>query len=121
MAMRMIDAGSEVVGLLPVHVKSWWPLLEDIYYSPAVAALTRNLIDLYIAHEEFQCLSVDATLRVCLRLMGQASYRSSRADRAQAAFNDEASKRRILTARGRSRTAADLSVVGAWTRLHVQS
>ena len=51
---------------------------------------------------EMESLSVDTTLRCCLRILGQASYRASAASRAQAAFDDSASKRRALTVRGRT-------------------
>ena len=51
---------------------------------------------------EFLSLSVDATLRCCMPLMGQASYRAPAAVRNQAASPDDESWRRVLTVRGRT-------------------
>ena len=55
-----------------------------------------------IKHEEFESLSIDAACQVCLRLGGQASYRAPADVRAQAAFDDAYSYRRLLTVRGRT-------------------
>ena len=60
---------------------------------------------------EFLCISVDATLRCCMPVMGQASYRAPAEVRRQAAFTDEDSWRRVLTVRGR--TGAELSINSA--------
>ncbi len=54
-------------------------------------------------------MSMDATLRCCVPILGQASYRASPATRAAACFNDAESKRRVLTVRGRTS-----AVVGLW-------
>ena len=47
-------------------------------------------------------LSVDATLKVCMTVQGQASYRASAAVRNAACFDDGSSLRRVLTVRGRT-------------------
>jgi hypothetical protein len=52
--------------------------------------------------QEFLCISVDATLRCCNPLMGQASYRAPRGVRQDMPFPDEQSVRRVLTVRGRT-------------------
>eukprot|EP00969_Alexandrium_andersonii_P059566 2622836-Alexandrium_andersonii.AAC.1 len=52
--------------------------------------------------EEFESISIDATLRVCFSIQGKASYRASRQERNQAAFGDADSFRRVLTIRGRA-------------------
>ena len=93
-------AGSELAGMLPSHVKSWWPLIEDVFNGTAVRDIDARLADDLVSHHEYQSISIDATLRVCLRLMGQASYRASAHDRSQAAFDDMQSRRRLLTVRG---------------------
>ena len=63
--------------------------------------------------QEFLCISVDATLRCCMTLMGQASYRAPPDVRRAAAFSDEESWRRVLNVRGR--TGYDLSYHIPWT------
>ena len=54
------------------------------------------------ADQEFMSLSVDATLKVCMTVQGQASYRASAAVRNAACFDDGSSLRRVLTVRGRT-------------------
>ena len=55
-----------------------------------------------VRHEEFKCISVDATLRCCLPVMGQGYHRASASARSDAAFGDAASLRKVLTVRGRT-------------------
>ena len=107
--MRSTESGSKLGNLYPTAVRHWWPLVEDVFTSPQVCALQRKLQDELIDHDELECISIDATLRCCLRIVGQASYRASAATRAQAAFDDQHAKRRVLTMRGRTS-----ATIGMW-------
>ena len=49
-----------------------------------------------VQHEEFECVSIDATMRCCLSLLGQARPRASSTERAQAAFDELSSIRRVF-------------------------
>lgn len=40
-------------------------------------------------------ISIDATFKVCLKIMGQASYRASKAERDAAPFPDDDALRRV--------------------------
>ena len=60
-------------------------------------------------HSEFSHLSMDATVRVAMRLKGQANYRASKATRQKCLFPDGEAKRAVLTLRGRTG-----AVVGMW-------
>lgn len=53
-------------------------------------------------NQEFLCLSIDATLKVCMNVQGQANYRASAQVRNAACFDDQNSSRRVLTIRGRT-------------------
>ena len=99
---RAKENGNSLCGLFPRHTRSWWPILEDIFQSPAALALRRSCAERYVAGEEYESISLDATLKVCLAIKGQAHYRCSQAERQQAAFGDSESLRRVLTARGRT-------------------
>ncbi len=81
--LRSAESGNEMGGLFPTNGHYWWPLIEDVFRSPTVLALKRSVIDEAVASEECESLSVDATLRCCLSIMGQASYRAPAATRAQ--------------------------------------
>jgi len=67
-----------------------------------VQAVSQAQMASMIEHEEFESLSIDATCQVCLRLDRQASYRAPASVRAEAAFDDASSYRRLLTVRGRT-------------------
>ena len=76
--------------------------MEDIFNSPAVASVRRKIRDAMFERGEWTTLSLDATCKVCFRLQGQAHYRAPIEVRALAAFPDDASKRKVLTVRGRT-------------------
>ena len=97
-----LQIGNPLVYLYPTHCKDWWPIVEDVFTSPGIAARRVLLEDEMLQHTEFQSISIDATLRICLRLQGQASYRAPATIRAQAPFDDEHSFRKLFTVRGRT-------------------
>ncbi len=83
--------------------------VEDVFNSEAVRRLANSLKNEAVAHGELECISMDATLRCCMPILGQASYRASAATRAAACVDDSESKRRVLTVRGRTS-----AVFGLW-------
>ena len=95
MAQKLAAGGCLLVSLLPKHVKDWWPIIEDIFCSQRIKAVREALVMEALRHEEFVALSVDATMRCCLSVLGQAHPRACRSDRLQAAFDDASSKRRV--------------------------
>ena len=83
--------------------------MEDIFHSTQVRLLKQE-ITLSLEHDqEYTSLSIDATLKVCMVVLGQASYRAPASVRNAACFNDAESLRRVLTIRGR--TGAVLGIV----------
>mgnify|MGYP001824913686 CR=1 FL=1 len=76
-------------------LQDWWPIVEDIFSSPVLGRLETALMAELVQHDEFRCISIDATLRCCLSLLGQARPRATPVEKAQAAFNDQASLRRV--------------------------
>ncbi|CAE7209382.1 unnamed protein product, partial [Symbiodinium microadriaticum] len=79
----------EINSLLPRHVNHWWPLVEDLFLSPRITSLEQELKAELVLHEEFEFVSMDATLRCCLPVMGQAHPRASREEK-------------VVTCRGRT-------------------
>ena len=79
----------EINSLLPRHVNHWWPLVEDIFMSPRIKSLEQELKAELVHHEEFEVVSIDAMLRCCLPIMGQAHPRASREEKMRAAFHGE--------------------------------
>ena len=53
-------------------------------------------------HEEFVHLSIDATIRVAMRIKGQANYREPKATRERYVVKDGEARRRVMTVRGRT-------------------
>ena len=108
-AMSLGVAGSELLSLLPTDVRHWWPMIEDIFNSPAVQKLNSEIIEAFCVSNEFGVISLDATIKCCMGIMGQESYRASKQRRNAAPFDDETALRRVLTVRGR--TGAVLAMI----------
>ncbi len=94
--------GNLAANMLPVNVRGWMALLEDVMASPMVKSLFDELVDQCLTHDEFRHVSSDATLRCAMSIRGQASYRASKATRADAPIDDTRALRRVLTIRGRT-------------------
>ncbi|CAE7650574.1 unnamed protein product [Symbiodinium sp. CCMP2592] len=100
--LRAHEAGNQLSSLYPTHTRHWWPLLEDVAYSAAVQTKMNEMLDVLLENKEWLYVSVDATLKTCLKLKGQESYRAPKAARNAAPFPDATAWRRLLTARGRT-------------------
>jgi hypothetical protein len=61
-----------------------------------------QMLTVLAGNQEWMYLSVDATVKTCLKLCGQESYRSSKKARNAAPFGDDVALRRLLTVRGRT-------------------
>ena len=59
-------------------------------------AMNKVLMD----QDEWHYISMDATRKICMKLMGQASYRSPKSVRNEAPFGDDVAWRRLLTIEG---------------------
>eukprot|EP00435_Cladocopium_sp_Y103_P008302 s3962_g2.t1 len=103
------EQGNPLANLYPTHTRHWWPIVEDVFMSSAVQSLRSNLLLTLERNEEYACVSADATLKVCMALKGQASYREKADVRNSACFGDAEALRRLLTVRGR--TGAVLGLV----------
>ncbi|CAE7238208.1 unnamed protein product [Symbiodinium sp. KB8] len=123
--LRAQDAGNVLSSLYPTHARFWWPVLEDITYSPAVQDKLRGMLATLEQADEWLYISVDATLKTCLKLKGQESYRASKRVRNEAPFPDASAWRRLLTVRGRTgavlllepiRTEKSEDIVGSFER-----
>ena len=75
--LRGHEVGNPSVGLYPSHCKDWWPIIEDVFSSPPIVDLTSALLHDMIEREEFESISIHATLRICLTLHGQVSWSTS--------------------------------------------
>ena len=96
------ESFNEMSTLLPAHARHRHPLLEDLSNS---LAFNYQLARMYAELEdqvEWLYLSLDATLKVCMKLKGQESHRATEALRSAAPFGDDTAWRRLLTVRGRS-------------------
>ena len=96
------EADNKLSSLLPNHARYWLPLLEDVLQLPAFQKQARALRTAMEDGNEWKYVSTDAILKVCLKLLGQASYRAFRQERESAPLGDEYAFRRLLTVRGRS-------------------
>ena len=77
-------------------------MLEDITNSPAYKKKMDMMTASLEQNDEWRYISMDATFKVCLKILGQESYRASANVRNDAPFPDDVAWRRLLTIRGRS-------------------
>ena len=107
-----MEAGNPLSNLYPSHTRHWWPLVEDILRAEEVEGLRQRIFNTLERDGEFEALSIDGTLKLCMTLQGQATYRASAQIRNSACFGDEAALRRILTIRGRTSAVLAMQAVG---------
>ncbi len=93
------EGGNALSCLYPNKVSCWWPVVEDIFMSEPVRSLKDELMMKLVEATEFEYLSVDATMRCCLSVMGQIHPRNTSA---RSAFAGDDCMRRVLTVRGRT-------------------
>lgn len=96
---RALEAGNQMAGLYPKKLHSWWPLIEDVFFSDAAKDLVTSLLQELVRHQEYESLSIDATMRACLSITGQTHPRKGPAENA---FAREDCLRRLITIVGRT-------------------
>ncbi|CAE7251936.1 unnamed protein product [Symbiodinium microadriaticum] len=103
---------ADSASFLPRHPNHWWPLIEDVFKSHKVCDLAKQLLDETMRHQAFQVISLDATLRCCLPVLGQAHPRARKEDKEQAVFTGDNALTRVLTCRGRTNAVLALQALG---------
>ena len=98
----MMQRGSELASLLPTDVRHWWPIVEDIFGSPRLAEIMNRMTSFFTQSREYEYISIDATIKCCVSVLGQESWRANVVVRNQAPFDDMSAYRRVLTVRGRT-------------------
>lgn len=109
--LEAVRRGSVLANLLPSHTSRWWPLVEDVFHSQQSCLLRTSILKECTEHQEFTTLSIDGTFKICLSLLGQVPFNAPKKRRAEAAFRDEDSIRRVITVRGK--TGAVVAMFGA--------
>ena len=100
--MAALEAGCQTSTLLPSRVPHWMPMLEDIASSTAFQGKMERMQGALLRNDEWHYISMDATLKLCMKIMGQAPYRAPQKARDEAPFGDAVAWRRLLTIRGRT-------------------
>ena len=104
--------GGQLSSLLPRATNGFWAnVLEDLVQSPPFYEYQASLLNQCAEHEEFRYLSVDATFKINLKIIGQANFHSSQSARENAAIPESSAAYRTLTCRGRTGAAVLLEVV----------
>jgi hypothetical protein len=73
-----LQAGNPLWHLIPRHSVTWAPILEDMLACPWVRGKEESLLTECGEHSEFTHMSMDCTLRIALRINGQAMGPSGR-------------------------------------------
>ena len=107
-----LSRGCLVVFLLPRKATTvYLKIMEDIMNSPIVTSWHQKLLRECLDHKEFIHISMDATVRMAMRLKGQGNYRESKEVRDSYLVGDEDAKRRILIIRGRTGAVLTMSLI----------
>ena len=99
---QAIDQGSRMTTMFPTNSRHWHPVMEDVAFSDAFELKLSEMTSCLEGNDEWHYISMDATMKICLKVMGQESYRAPKDRREAAPFPDEIAFRRVLTVRGRS-------------------
>lgn len=116
---KAMGCGNELTSLYPTHVSCWWPIIEDIFTSPAVVKLTERILAKYVETEELEYLSMDSTLKCTMPLLGQSHPLAPVGIRLLDAFQGEAAIKRVLTVRGRTGAVAGMFPLAKEDHVHI--
>ena len=103
--------GCELGNLLPQHSKVMWKVAQDIFGLAPVRDLFSDFFAQLTAHEEFETLSIDGTVKICLGIMGQSGAAAVRKNADAAAMAEADHLRKLVTVRGRSGCVLALRLV----------
>ena len=84
---RSLEAGSQATHLFPINVRTWLDIMEDVFSAPFLLEFRQKQMQELIDHDEFVHIAIDATVRVAMRVKGQANYRESAERRARISAN----------------------------------
>ena len=85
-------------------------MVEDVWSSREVKAMHATFQNARVQTGEYRAISMDTTVKACLKIIGQESYRKSKTIRAAAPFDGQDAIRHVLSMRGR--TGAVLILAG---------
>ena len=95
---KFLESGNELADMLPKFKGTWSTLLEDLWSAPFVRNMMASLLDECGQHREFESLSIDATVRILMRVRGQENYRAPKHKREMAVIPDAQAHRRVARA-----------------------
>ncbi|CAE7843115.1 unnamed protein product [Symbiodinium sp. KB8] len=102
----------QLTSLVPRATNGFWTnVMEDLMQSPALASYKEELLTQCFENEEFDYISIDATFKINLKVIGQANFHSSQSSRDAAAIPESEAACRMLTCRGRTGAALLVRVV----------
>ena len=92
--------GCQITNLLPLHGRVMWVVAQDVLSLMLVRDLESSFFAKLEEHDEFETLTFDATVKVCLGIMGQSSASQIRKQPDSAAMPESDNLRRLLAVRG---------------------
>ena len=93
----------QLVSLVPRATNGFWTnVMEDLMQSPSLVSYREGLFTQCFENEEFDYISIDATFKINLKVIGQANFHSSQSSRDAAAIPESEAAYRTLTCRGRT-------------------
>ena len=106
---RTCEAQNPLASLYRSTSRYWWPIVEDVMTSPSVCRLSSELVKDLVSIREYESISVDDTVKICMPIVGQVlPRRSQRLSAKVIVFRDQERYRCVFTTRGRSGCLLDL-------------
>ena len=99
---------SQLASMLPMRVITWQRFVAILWASRAVDRLRTQKMLEASAVNEWESISIDATYKLMLRVIGQSNYIAKRTTREQQAIADKDAKYCLFTVRGRTGLVAGL-------------
>ena len=99
---------SQLASMLPMRVITWQRFIAILWASRAVDRLRTQKMLEASAVNEWESISIDATYKLMLRVIGQSNYIAKRTTREQQAIADKDAKYCLFTVRGRTGLVAGL-------------
>ena len=103
------EAQNPLASLLRTTSTYWWPVAEDLMKAPPISTLSDSFQSDLTRAREYESISVDDTVKICMPILGQRiPRRSSQLAPRVIVLSDDERYRCVFTTRGRTGCVLDL-------------
>lgn len=114
-----LDRGNTWANMMPQNRRTWKRLEEDLWSVPYTSQILVNALNECTRHQEFLHLSLDCTVRVLRRVVGQEDFNRPLLARMGAPIPDQDPLRRALMVLGRTSALLLVDCLSAETATNI--